>query len=253
MRILQISDPHLVAAEAALVRERPALRLLQRALEQAVALQPDLLLITGDLCQDESWGGYVRLRRLLECCVDCAVGVVPGNHDHPMLLDAVLGRRCRTAPSDLVVNGVRVILLNSHRNGCAAGWLGDHQLGWLQMRLADAERSALPLLVALHHPPTAIGHPVMDGMNLMDQDAFQALLVPHAALVGVLFGHIHQHWQGCWPSRPEVPLLGCPSTLRSFQSVQPCPLDRADDPGARLLVITPDGRLEHQVLRWTSS
>ena len=43
MRILQISDPHLVAADAALVRERPALRLLERALEQAVALQPDLL------------------------------------------------------------------------------------------------------------------------------------------------------------------------------------------------------------------
>ena len=62
MRILQLSDPHLVAADAALVRERPALALLERALLEGQRERPDLVLISGDLCQDESWGGYVRLR-----------------------------------------------------------------------------------------------------------------------------------------------------------------------------------------------
>jgi len=34
--------------------------------------------------------------------------------------------------------------------------------------------------------------------------------------------------------------------------VQPCPLDRADDPGGRLLDLTPDGAVQHRVLRWSS-
>ena len=49
MRLLQLSDPHLVASDAALVRERPALALWNRALEQVALLEPDALVITGDL------------------------------------------------------------------------------------------------------------------------------------------------------------------------------------------------------------
>ena len=78
------------------------------------------------------------------------------------------------------------------------------------------------------------------------------LLCPHRALRAVLFGHIHQHWQGGWALRPDVLLLGCPSTLCSFKAVQPCPLGRADDPGGRLLELRPDGAVQHRVLRWSS-
>ena len=98
MRILQLSDPHLVAADQGLVRGRPALAHFERALQN-----PDLVLVTGDLCQDESWGGYARLRRVLSQHVRCSVALLPGNHDHPLLLDAVLGRRWTTAPADLLV------------------------------------------------------------------------------------------------------------------------------------------------------
>ena len=63
----------------------------ERALQLGGALNPDLVLVTGDLCQDESWGGYARLRRVLSQHVRCSVALLPGNHDHPLLLDAVLG------------------------------------------------------------------------------------------------------------------------------------------------------------------
>ena len=71
MRILQLSDPHLVAADQGLVRGRPALAHFERALQLGGALNPDLMLVTGDLCQDESWGGYARL--LLDLKPDGAV------------------------------------------------------------------------------------------------------------------------------------------------------------------------------------
>ena len=252
MRILQLSDPHLVAADQGLVRGRPALAHFERALQVGGALNPDLMLVTGDLCQDESWGGYARLRRVLSQHVRCPVALLPGNHDHPLLLDAVLGRRWTTAPADLLVQGVRVLLLSSHQVGSAAGVLGSLQLQWLAQRLQCSERRDLPLVVALHHPPIAIGDAGMDAIRLLDQDCLEQLLCSHQALRAVLFGHIHQHWQGSWAMRPDVLLLGCPSTLCSFKAVQPCPLGRADDPGGRLLDVTTDGSVQHQVLRWSS-
>ena len=71
MRILQLSDPHLVAADQGLVRGRPALAHFERALQLGGALNPDLMLVTGDLCQDESWGGNAGL--LLDLTSDRAV------------------------------------------------------------------------------------------------------------------------------------------------------------------------------------
>ena len=252
MRILQLSDPHLVAADQGLVRGRPPLASFERALQVGCALDPDLVLVTGDLCQDESWGGYVRLRRALTRHVRGRVALLPGNHDHPLLLDAVLGRTWATAPADLVVRGVRLLLLSSHQVGSAGGELGTLQLQWLAQRLQCLERRDLPLLVALHHPPIAIGDAGMDAIRLRDQASLEAVLCPHLALRAVLFGHIHQHFQGFWQARPDVPLLGCPSTLCSFRAVQPCPVGRADDPGGRLLDVAMDGALQHQVLRWGS-
>ena len=80
----------------------------------------------------------------------------------------------------------------------------------------------------------------------------EELLRPHRALRAVLFGHIHQHWQGFWATWPDVLLLGCPSTLCSFKAVQPCPLGRADDPGGRLLDLTPDGARSAPCCAWSS-
>lgn len=252
MRLLQLSDPHLVASDSALVRERPALALWNRALEQVALLEPDALVITGDLAQDESWGAYQRLRDSLDRHVRCPVAVLPGNHDRPHLIEAVLGRRHVTAPGELLLRNGRLIILNSHWCGHSAGRLGPRQLAWLQQRLQAIAADPTPLVVALHHPPMAIGHPVLDTMNLVDHETLRNVLRPIQSLKAVVFGHIHQHWQGTWPERPDLPLLGCPSTLKSMQHVQPCPIKRAADPGGRLLEINTFGVLEQRVLRWSN-
>ena len=64
----------------------------------------------------------------------------------------------------------------------------------------------------------------MDAIRLLDQASLEELLRPHRALRAVLFGHIHQHWQGAWATRPDVLLLD----------------------------LTPDGAVQHRVLRWSS-
>lgn len=259
MRLLQLSDPHLLADPAGLCRGRPSLTLLRHALAethrqlQAEGLLPDRLLISGDLCQDESWGGY---RRLAEALADSPFAalepplLLAGNHDNALALRAALGREAVLAPARLDWGTWQVLLLDSHLPGQVGGRLGPRQLEWIAAQLPRSQR---PLLVAVHHPPVAIGDAGMDAIGLQDGEALLELLRGCERWRGLLFGHIHQHWRGATAladGRRRVPLLGCPSTLCAFGPVQPCPLGRAQEPGGRLLELGGDGELRERLLRW---
>lgn len=255
MRVLQLSDPHLLADVSGTYRARQPARWLAHGLGEALAAlpePPDLLLLSGDLCQDESLAGYVNLRNLLEPW-RIPLALLPGNHDHPQLMRTVLGRGASMAPALVSSQGGHVLLLDSHKAGATAGWLGRVQLDGLAsvlQRLAAAPERR-PLLVAVHHPPVPIGDPVMDAIGLHDGPALLELLAQAPDLVAVVFGHVHQHWAGALPGRPEVPLLGCPSTLCPFGPVQPCPVGRPHDPGGRWLVLDPQAGFQETLLRWS--
>lgn len=256
VRILQLSDPHLLSDPQARFRERRPLAMLRHGLAEALrqlttaGTPPDLLLLSGDLCQDESWGGYVHLRDLLEP-LHLPVAVLAGNHDHTMLLRAVLGPRATLAPALLPWGGWQLLLLESHRPGRAEGWLGAAQLAWIEQVLAGpAGDGNAPLLVAVHHPPVPIGSASMDAIGLRDGTLLIELMRRSSRVRGLVFGHVHQHWLGFLPRRPDLPLLGCPSTLCGFGPVQPCPLGRPDDPGGRLLELGEEGEIRQRLLRW---
>ena len=259
MRVLQLSDPHLLADPGGRCRGVEALAQLRHGWHQAMAQldgeAPDLLLISGDLCQDESWGGYGHLRDWLAEAVDplgLPVVLLPGNHDHLVLLRAALGRSVAAiAPAALACGAWQVLLLNTHRPGAVQGWIEPAQLAWLAARLAEARG---PILVAMHHPPLAIGGgSFLDRLALQRPDAVLDLLRACPHVCGVVFGHVHQHWQGevARPGGgPPLPLWGCPSTLAAFEAVQPCPLGRPEWPGGRLLTCTAAAAITTRLLRW---
>lgn len=254
-RILQLSDPHLLADPGGRVHQRAPLPLLRRALMEALAMtrqdgvEPDLLLISGDLCQDESWGGYVRLGEALgELAPSLPVALLAGNHDHVQLLRSVLGRRAAVAPCTVGLGPWELLLLDSHRPGRTEGWIGPGQLEWLEGTLRAGRA---PVLVAVHHPPLPIGDAFFDRIALMDGDHLMDRLRRSPRVRGVVFGHVHQHWQGIAGGERDIPLWGCPSTLREFGPVQPCPLGRADDPGGRLLELRAGGEIRQSLLRWS--
>lgn len=263
-RLLQLSDPHLLADPDGSVRQRPPLASLRHGLAttlhqlQREGTPVDLVLISGDLCHDESWNGYVRLREVLDEVIErmiVAVGMpapsvalLAGNHDHPLLLRSVLGRQASVAPAIHGLGGWQVLLLDSHRPSHTAGWLGRLQLDWLEEQLTRADG---PVLVAVHHPPGPIGDGFFDTIALRDGAELIERLGRFPRVRGLVFGHVHQHWQGVGAGQAQLPLWGCPSTLRSFGPVQPCPLGRPDDPGGRLLELGPGGEIRQRLLRWS--
>ncbi|CAK6700702.1 3',5'-cyclic adenosine monophosphate phosphodiesterase CpdA [Synechococcus sp. CBW1107] len=252
LRVLQLSDPHLLRQGRGRYRGRTPLAQLRHGLEQALAAlgdAPDLLLISGDLCQDESWGGYVQLRELLTAS-GLPLALLPGNHDHPALLQAALGRHAVLAPAELRLGPWRLLLLSSHRSGDMGGWLGSRQRDWLRQRL---RQECSPALVVVHHPPLPIGDPGFDSIRLRDGAELAGILLATSSARLLLCGHVHQHWQGLLggQDRQGIPVLACPSTLCSFGAVQPCPMGRPEDPGGRLLELYDDGRWSQRLLRWS--
>jgi len=188
MRLLQLSDPHLLADPTGLCRGRPSLALLRHAFSQAhdqlqaAGLLPERLLISGDLCQDESWGGYRRLAEVLADSPFAALEpplLLAGNHDHALALRAALGRQAVLAPALLDCGSWQLLLLDSHV---------PHQL--------RHQAQPRPLLVAVHHPPLPIGDATMDAIGLRDGEPLLQLLRAAPGLRGLVFGHVHQYWQG---------------------------------------------------------
>ena len=90
LHVVQITDPHLFAdadGELRGVNTAGSLAAVLHAVRRR-DWPPDLIVLTGDLAQDESRGAYQRLRHLLEP-LDVPVLSLPGNHDDPALMSGL--------------------------------------------------------------------------------------------------------------------------------------------------------------------
>lgn len=235
----QLTDPHLLAGPGGRYRGVNSHVRFQTCLHAVCSADPDLILLTGDLGQDETWAAYGLLRDQLATC-DSPALVMAGNHDQPQLLRSCLARHASVAPCGVAVGNWLVIGLDSHVAGCMGGRLSTVQLDWL---VGTLRAHPGPCLVALHHPPTAIGSPRMDPIALEAPERFLSLLQSFPQVKGVVFGHVHQAWR----QQAPLPLMACPSTAMQIAPTQPSAYP--DAPGWRLLRLEADGRLHTQVMR----
>lgn len=247
MRLVQITDTHLYAdPDGRLLGQRT-----RPSCDAVLALVPgslfpvDAVLLTGDLVHDERPEGY----RYLKGCLH-ALGVpyyaIPGNHDLVSLLAEQLDPGAAAPVRSVRIQDWQLVLVDSTLPGEEGGRLGAPRLAGLDRVLAIWPES--PTLVCLHHHAAPVGSPWMDAIGLADHDAFFAVLDRHPQVRGVLWGHIHQAFDG-W--RGSVRLMGSPSTSVQFlPRSQDLALDAAA-PGLRWLDLSPDGHLETGILRLT--
>lgn len=191
MRLAHLSDPHLrtgpLASETAAG--------LDRALRRVAALDPppDAVVITGDLADRGRPEEYTALREILDP-FPLPLHLAIGNHDdRGAFLAEFTGSRFIDggARSYYAVDGpdVTLIVLDSKNDHVAAGRIDDGQLHWLDDHLAHSVR---PTVLCLHHPPVAVGIPVMDEIRLLGAAALHEVLDRHAHAVLMLAGHVHR-------------------------------------------------------------
>jgi Icc protein len=245
-RLIQITDPHLFADPQGrllgLTTRASFEVVLAEALGESGANRPDALVMTGDLVHDESPEGYAYLRRVLDATgLPCYC--IPGNHDHPKLLDQWLGDAAVGPLARRDLGPWSLILLDSTRPGEDGGRLAHDQLEGLGALLA---KNPAPTLVFLHQHPVPVGSAWMDTMDVENGHELVSVCDLHQNVRALVFGHIHQEFA---VTRGGYQILGAPSTCVQFL---PGCKDFAIDtrtPGYRELRLYPDGRLETSVRR----
>lgn len=244
LRLLQFTDTHLYADPGQRLLGVRTQQSFNDCLEQArpQLRQADMVILSGDLVHDGSEAGYLRLRDAA-AEFGCPVLVIPGNHDHPAKLAALVG-------GDPVCKGYfrrapwQIIGLDSSLPDSDAGHLDAVQLRRLQQHLEHAATDFT--LIVVHHPPVAIGSAWMDRIGLGNADALFATLAGRDRVRAVLCGHVHQELD---VDHHGVRVLASPSTCVQFEphshdfGVDPRP------PGYRWMLLHADGSIETGIHR----
>ena len=244
LRLIQFTDPHLYGSETETLRGIATLPALKAALsdaQQSSAWPPDVVLVTGDLVQDDP-SGYAHIRRVFGH-LGMPVLCIPGNHDDP----AAMRRELRVDP--FTVGGHadfgawRIVLLDSSLPGSASGRLSEKTLAQLEAALSGA--AGRHCLVTLHHHPVAMSSRWLDRVGLENAEEFFGVVERHDNVRAILWGHVHQVYEG---RRKNVRLLATPSTCAQF-------VPRADEfavdrrpPAYRTLELQSDGSLLTEVV-----
>ena len=244
LNVLQLSDLHLFAdAEQQLLGINTNQSCDQvLAAVKALPIELDIILLTGDLAQDESAATYQVLHRKFS---DFAIPIyaIPGNHDNPDLIRLTLAHKPFQPERTFTMGGWQFILLDSSVEGEVHGSLSKATLTTLRQTLSSTQR---PTLIALHHPAYPVQSQWLDQIGLQNRDELWTLLDDYSQVKTVLCGHIHQDLPF---SRQGVEYLSTPSTCVQFQPhSQDFSADRAD-PGFRLLTLWPDGTFNSWVQR----
>jgi len=244
LHLIQVTDTHLYADPDRRLLGLSTLESLRQVLAQIGAEQPkpDLVLATGDLVHDASPAGYRRAAEELRS-LGAPVYGLPGNHDIPAAMCTHLEAHGVSCAGELRLGGWQILLLDSVIPGEEGGYLAPAELKRLEIALRDGEGH---VLVCLHHHPVSVGSAWIDTMALQNGDEFFAVLDACPRVRGVLWGHIHQEYDGL---HGNTRLLASPSTCVQFTpGVDDFQVDMAP-PGYRYMALLPDGRIETGVKR----
>ena len=192
-KILQLTDLHVRPEGMAAYRVCESTMLTDRALRAAARLQPDVVIITGDLTDCGLADEYKLLNGMLRRHLAMPVYVVPGNHDRrEVLLQHLPGTRQQDGFVQYKVDAgpVRLVMLDTVVPGAGHGSMAGGRLEWLDRTLAAAPNR--PTLVAMHHPPFLCGIAHMDSINLHDHAAFAAVVARHPHVQRIVCGHHHR-------------------------------------------------------------
>ena len=206
--------------------------------------RPNLLLLSGDLTEFGDAASYARLAAML-ADLPFPVHLMVGNHDDRDALQATFP----DTPFDqgfvqyvLPLPGLRLIALDTLEPGRHGGAFCAERAQWLSDQL-DADL-VTPVVIAMHHPPIAVGLDWLDG----DADAawiarFTKAIAGHPQIRAILAGHLHRTIHA---SVVGVSLTICPSTAPTV-ALNLTPVDPERPDGRAMIIDEPAAFALH---RW---
>jgi Icc protein len=240
--VAQLSDCHLSADPQQEYRGIKPHKNLKSLMSNVKAVQPDLILASGDLSEDGSGASYRFLQQYLHID-DVPVLALPGNHDD-------VGRLAEAFPESPVgtisvceLGPWQIIRLNSCVPGRPEGRLSERALADLEQLLGTGVQQAR--LIAVHHQPVSTGSPWIDKYPLLEPEKFLRLVDRSPDVKAVVWGHVHQAFAG---ERNGTLMLGCPSSaINGIPGTQRFTADSCG-PAFRWLELGDDGAIQTGII-----
>jgi 3',5'-cyclic-AMP phosphodiesterase len=159
------------------------------AVAEMAAIEPDLVVVKGDLTSDGTAEEYDRFLSVYGTAFGDRLLHVRGNHESYHSLD-----RAAWPMQERTLEGATVTLLDTSRDGRVNGDLSADQLDWLDEL---GSRSDRPVLVFGHHP---IWNPHEEerkdstfGLVPDATDALAAVFARRPSILGYFAGHTHRN------------------------------------------------------------
>jgi len=208
MLIAHITDTHVVPKGSHWLNE-PRTQIEKRLVRVVEYLnqlnpQPDVVLLSGDLCDVEEIASYEYLRELL-APLKSPLYVIPGNHDIRALMRIAFSDQAYMPQQGFIHYFVEhfpldLIAVDTLEEGKPAGAICEERFSWLQQQMA--RNPGKPKLIFLHHPPMVVGHKMFDAIRCFVPDGFESWVAKQENLLGILAGHQHQMCYATYGGKP---------------------------------------------------
>jgi len=247
MKILQVTDTHLVEDGGMIYGIDPAAR-LEACVAHINANHADaaFCVLSGDLTDSGTPGAYRALKAVLDR-LQLPYHLMAGNHDDRAALAAAFPETSRDADGfvqyALETQAGRLLALDTVEPGSHGGSYCDRRARWLGDRLAEAGDD--PVYIFMHHPPFPVALPSMDRMGIDDPGLFASAIEGRANIRHIFFGHVHRPLSGSWRG---IAFSALPSTVHQVAldlvTVSPVPKTR-EPPAYGVILLEPEQTLVH--------
>jgi 3',5'-cyclic AMP phosphodiesterase CpdA len=195
MLIAQLSDPHLRPPGALYQDVVDSNAMFDAAVRQVNALNPDLVLLSGDLVDKATPEEYAHARKALSV-LRSPLLAIPGNHDDRDRFRSCFSHHPPSGPLHFASGDhgpVRIVGLDVTVPGAHHGDMTQEACQWLEETLdQDPDR---PTILMMHQPPFESGIPYIDKYNCKNGEALAAILRRYTNIERVVCGHIHRSMQ----------------------------------------------------------
>lgn len=133
LRVIQISDTHLYANQDKTLLGVNTYNSFSATIDllKSDKTTPDLIILTGDLSQDDSEIAYQTIVKTFQV-FSAPVHYVPGNHDDKEMMTRVLSSANLSQAKQIVLDQWQFILLNSQKPKAVEGYLARTELDFFR-------------------------------------------------------------------------------------------------------------------------
>ena len=172
------------------------------AVAEISALNPDAVIVKGDLTEDGRPEEFVAFRETYGVFGD-RLHTVRGNHDSYKGQNEFAGDRAISLP------GITVLLLDTATPGMTTGRIEPKQFEWLD---AELRAATTPVIIMGHHQQWVEGPRSDDyfGLHPDCSDELSDMCARHVSVIAYTAGHTHRHRVRTMP-RAHIPTveIGC--------------------------------------------